>query len=202
MPLKLFLILILVFVAAGCGSASQDDIVFVSDGSVGDGSAGVGTTGFSGGSSGGTSGTTSETVEQTEGEEEIVVPPLSDPEVTADSSGFEVVEQSQGTAALSNRAIRSFLWKPEAERDGNVVVLVDPVGVVVVATGSSGSETLVDSGPSNDRGTTARGSVPGCRFGQNVIVEFFDSRGRIVPLVNGDYRVQIPDGCNRAEFTL
>ncbi|MCB0343830.1 MAG: hypothetical protein KDD66_01865 [Bdellovibrionales bacterium] len=182
MRLNFSVLALLLCFAAGCGSASQDDLVFVDDGSAAQTP----------------SGTTSAT-----SDDDIVVPPLPEPTAPVESSGFEVAEQTQGTTAgLSSSSISWFLWKPVSDSDGNVVVLVDPVGVTVVATGSAGAETLRDVGPSNDRGTTARGSVPGCRFGRNVIVEFYDSRGRIVPIVNGNYRVQVPDGCQRAEFRL
>ena len=96
--------------------------------------------------------------------------------------------------------MRRFLWKPDSERDGNLVVLVDPVGIRVEVFGSI-SETLDDFGPSNDRGTTARGSFPGCSYGTNIVVEFY--RGsQPVGFVDGRTRVTVPDGCQRLEFNL
>lgn len=102
---------------------------------------------------------------------------------------------------FSPETIRDFLWKPVAERDGNLVVLVDPVGITVVVQGAV-TETLVDFGPSNGRGSTARGSRPGGGYGGNIRVTFFDSEGRQVLLNDGRPEVIIPNGSDRVEFIL
>lgn len=190
MSFRKLLLAALLLAAAACGSAADENRNFIDDSTQSGNFPSVGTTSSNSGAD-----------EQTT---EIEVPPLPEVPTAADDSGFDVVEEStpSSSTALSNRAISWFLWKPVSDSNGNVVVLVDPPGVVVIATGSGGSERLTDYGPSNDRGTTARGSVPGCRFGQDVIVEFYDSQGRIVPLVNGAYRVRVPDGCERNEFRL
>lgn len=102
------------------------------------------------------------------------------------------------SAALT---MRRFLWKPSSERDGNLVVLVDPAGIRVEVFGSI-SETLNDFGPSNERGTTARGSFPGCSYGSNIQVRFYARSGRQMGFVNGVTTVRIPNGCDRVEFNL
>ena len=102
---------------------------------------------------------------------------------------------------FSPQIISNFLWKPVSERDGGLVVLVDPVGITVVVSGAV-SETLVDFGPSNGRGTTARSSRPGGAFGGNITVTFFDSEGRVVLLANGERQVIVPNGSERLEFQL
>lgn len=123
--------------------------------------------------------------------------------ITDQNTGVTTTTTSNSTSSASagGNIMRRFLWKQESERDGNVVVLVDPPGIRVEVFGSI-SETLTDFGPSNDRGTTARGSFPGCSYGSNIVVEFFNSRGQRVGFVNGQNNVNIPDGCSRVEFNL
>lgn len=95
--------------------------------------------------------------------------------------------------------IRDFLWKPVSESNGNLVVLVNPTNVRVEVSGAR-SETLRNQGPSNRRGTTARASAPGCAYGNNVTVRFFDSSGAAIPVITGGTSVTIPNGCSRVEF--
>ena len=106
-----------------------------------------------------------------------------------------------GDEPVSDLIIDNFLWKPVSEANGNLVVLVNPQGVQVLVTGAV-TETLTDFGPSNDRGTTARGGRPGCGYGSNIRVDFFDGEGRRVYIANGADSVSIPNGCDRVEFRL
>lgn len=92
-----------------------------------------------------------------------------------------------------------FIWKPVSERDGSLVVLIDPSGATPIVRGAI-TETLVDFGPSNGFGTTARGSKSGCSYGNNITVEFFDFAGRRIRRSNGDESVTVPAGCDRFEF--
>ncbi len=119
-----------------------------------------------------------------------------------DACGSELLQtcyQSiQPNEQFSTQTIRNFLWKPVSERDGNLVVLVDPVGITVIVNG----EPLPDFGPSNGRGTTARANRPGGAFGGNITVTFVDSQGRTVVLSNGERSVNIPNGAQRVEFIL
>ncbi|WKZ56567.1 MAG: hypothetical protein QY326_07505 [Bdellovibrionota bacterium] len=110
-------------------------------------------------------------------------------------------EPSGSDSSISSSLINDFLWKPVSESDGNLVVLVNPIGVRVEVTGAI-SETLADRGPSNGRGTTARARSPGCRFGDRVVVEFFDRSGRRILLEDGRRSVTVPRGCDRYEFKL
>jgi hypothetical protein len=105
---------------------------------------------------------------------------------------FEPVEE------ISSSVITSFLWKPESERNGNLVVLVNPFNVTVRVTGAI-TETLVNTGPSNGRGTTARANRPGCAYGSNVKVEFFDSQDRRILINNGNDSITVPSGCSRVD---
>jgi hypothetical protein len=99
--------------------------------------------------------------------------------------------------AISPKRIRDFLWKPISESNRNLAILVDPTLITVVVTGAV-SETLINTGPSNGRGTTARSAqFPGARFGSNVLVEFFDENGKRVLLNNGERSLIIPNGRDR-----
>ena len=102
---------------------------------------------------------------------------------------------------ISSSVIFDFLWKPQSERNGLLVVLVNPANVQVRVAGAI-SEDLLDSGPSNGRGTTARGRFSGCAYGTNVTVEFFDARNRKILIADGRESVTIPNGCDRVEFRL
>ena len=122
----------------------------------------------------------------------------SQSEVTNDDIDEPVTSNPGSSITFS---LRRFLWKPDSERDGNLVVLVDRERVRVEVFGSV-SETLVDFGPSNGRGSTARGSRPGGGYGGNIRVTFFDSEGRQVLLNDGRPEVIIPNGADRVEFIL
>jgi hypothetical protein len=170
------LLLALVVLAAlsittGCGSSSEDRD-FLAD---------AGTP-----SGGGTSG--SEGTGGSNSNETVDPPESSNPQPTP-----------KPTPAVSSSVVSRFIWKPESERDGKLVVLVNPTNVRVVVTGDI-SETLSNSGPSNGFGTTARGSFGGCSYGNSVLVEFFDSQGRRVLVSGGRSGITVPEGCKRAEF--
>lgn len=94
-------------------------------------------------------------------------------------------------------AVSNFLWKPVSERDGNLVVLLNPGGATIVVNGSL---TLTNTGPSNGRGTTARANRPGGAFGSNVRVEAFDSQGRPLVFPGGATSFTIANGSSRVEF--
>lgn len=122
---------------------------------------------------------------------------------SSDTSGSSSSTASSGPSAssVSSQHISDFLWKPASERNGNLVVLVNPSRVEIVVTGSI-SESLDDSGPSNGRGTTGRSNFSGCSFGDNITVEFFDTSGRRILVADGRSAVRIPRGCDRFEFRL
>jgi hypothetical protein len=104
-------------------------------------------------------------------------------------------------APVSRLVIDDFLWKPVSDSDGKLAVLVNPVGARIEVTGSV-SETLRPIGPGNGRGSTGRGSFPGCAFGNNVTVEIFDRAGARIKLKDGRDFVTVPFGCSRFEFKL
>ena len=120
----------------------------------------------------------------------------------ADGCGGEQLAACYGSievnVPVSPQTVTRFIWKPVAERDGNLVVLVDGFNITIEVRGAI-TQTLVDFGPSNGFGSTARASKPGCSFG-SAQVYFYDSSGRQVLLANGDEFVSIPNGCDRVEF--
>jgi len=123
-------------------------------------------------------------------------------DTNSDSDGSSQLPPPQEIKDISNLVIRNFLWKPRSERDGKLTVLVNPTNVRIEVTGAI-SETLINSGPSNGRGTTGRSTVnQGCNYGANISVEFFDSVGRRILVADGRTSVTIPNGCNRLEFVL
>ena len=127
--------------------------------------------------------------------ESVPIPTETPAEQNSQSGGIGIATGNDGVG----RVISDFLWKPESERDGNLVILVDPQGVRIVVTGRI-SEELTDFGPSNGRGTTARAVHSGCDFGSNVTVEFFSRSGTRMSVSDGRSSVNIPNGCNRLEF--
>lgn len=101
---------------------------------------------------------------------------------------------------ISDKTISWFLWKPSSERDGNLVILVDPEKIDVVVEKADGSRhTGHDFGPSNGRGTTSRFSKPGCWFGHNVKVYHYDREdgGSLVLTKSGARSKDLADGCKR-----
>ena len=122
----------------------------------------------------------------------------------ADSSstcGHNQLSSCYGALAEDNTVetggnVSNFLWKPVSERDGRLVVLLNPGRASVTANG----ETLTPSGPSNGRGTTVRGNRPGCAYGTNIRIEAFDSRGRVLLFPGDATSFTIDNGCNRVEF--
>lgn len=136
--------------------------------------------------SGGSSTATQD--EETETQPETVAPPAT------------ATPKPAPTPAVSTKVVSRFLWKPDSERNGNLVILASPTGLQVRVTGDI-SELLANTGPSNGYGTTARGSFPGCSYGKSIIVEFFDTAGKRVLIAGGGSSISVPDGCNRATFS-
>ena len=92
--------------------------------------------------------------------------------------------------------LTKFLWKPEADKDGKLVVLVSTYNAKVVVNG----ETLNNTGASNGYGSTARGTRNGCAYGANPRVRVYTSKDEIVLFPNGQAEYVIPNGCQRHQF--
>ncbi len=108
-------------------------------------------------------------------------------------SCYAALEDS--VAPITGGPVSEFLWKPASEKDGNLVVLLNPYSATVFVNG----QALQNTGASNGRGTTARATKSGCAFGSNITVEAVDSQGRVL-LFQGKTSLTIANGCNRVEF--
>lgn len=167
----------------GCGSATDDN------------------SSFSGGGAANDEATSSEEFAASSTSNASTTPVTTAP---APENGLQEVANEiipDPVQGVSSERIFNFLWKPESERNGLLVILVNPRDVTIRVTGSI-SETLANSGASNGRGTTARSSFSGCAFGNNVVVEFFDGAGRRILVRDGSRSVRIPSGCDRFEFVI
>ena len=91
--------------------------------------------------------------------------------------------------------VSNFLWKPEADKDGKLVVLLNPYDATIYVNG----EKLENTGPSNGRGTTARGKKPGCQYGR-ATVKVVEDTGLAVKFPDGNLSYTIANGCKRVEF--
>ncbi|MGI6523672.1 MAG: hypothetical protein ACOX2O_00020 [Bdellovibrionota bacterium] len=109
-------------------------------------------------------------------------------------NGNCLVELSNNSTRIAG-VISDFLWKPVAEKDGKLVVLLNPYGATIVVNG----ETLSDSGSGNGRGTIARGNKTGCAYGA-ARVRVYNANGDPLLFPNGSVEYTIPNGCNRYEF--
>ncbi|MCB0332131.1 MAG: hypothetical protein KDD55_01460 [Bdellovibrionales bacterium] len=121
--------------------------------------------------------------------------PKADSECQSDSllGCFAALEDS--ATPVTGGPVSDFIWKPSAEKDGNLVVLLNPSSATVFVNG----QALRNTGYSNGRGTTARANKSGCAFGSNITVEAVDSQGRAL-LFKGKTSLSIANGCNRVEF--
>ncbi len=105
-----------------------------------------------------------------------------------------LVGSGVGTEA-SDEVVSNFLWKPKADKDGKLVVLLNPSNVTIYVDG----EKLTNTGASNGRGTTARGKKEGCNYGKPTI-KVIDYAGKAVKFPDGKTSYVISDGCKRIEF--
>ena len=96
---------------------------------------------------------------------------------------------------ISPHTINYFLWKPNAERDNNLVILFNPSASRVTVNGAQ----LAASGPSNGRSSTFRASRPGCAF-RSATIKAWDREGRPLQWPGGKTEYVIPDGCQRVAF--
>jgi hypothetical protein len=91
--------------------------------------------------------------------------------------------------------VSQFLWKPNSDSDGNLVITFSPAAESVVVQG----ESLRSVGAGNGRASTFRASRPGCSYGNNVTVFITDSDGNRIVAPGGN-NVVVPTGCARFEI--
>jgi hypothetical protein len=103
----------------------------------------------------------------------------------------------------STRTIDRFLWKPEGEHTGKIVILVDKEDVQGVIVSSKGSERLDPPyrGDVDWAGSIMRGNQPGCWYGKNIKVEFLDKQQgeKLMKTALGAEFKGVADGCKRQE---
>lgn len=99
----------------------------------------------------------------------------------------------------STRIISRFLWKPEGEHTKKIVILVDPEDIRAVIKGSKGEERLAEPYPTNGYGSTIRGKQPGCWYGKDIKVYFYDKQQGDKPVktkMGADFK-GVDNGCKR-----
>ncbi len=113
----------------------------------------------------------------------------------------QLVEEALREPPATVGTITDFLWKPQSDAHsrspGTLAVLASACNAEVRVNGIA----LVDSGPSNGRCTTARGSEAGCTYGVNVKVEVIDrATGLPYAFPTGDPFYMVTNGCVREQF--
>jgi hypothetical protein len=110
-------------------------------------------------------------------------------------SCFKALDDSNEDNQTSSNVGCGFLWKPIAEKDGKLVVLVDECSVRVFVNG----QELRQAGASNGRCTTVRGDLPGCAYGE-ATVEIFDAFTSLPYVFKGGKTKLTINGCSRFEL--
>jgi hypothetical protein len=87
-----------------------------------------------------------------------------------------------------------FLWKPVADKDGKAVIHADRCNTRIFVNG----EEFQDAGSGNGRCSTARGSKPGCAYGQATIQVFDKTTGLPYEFPGGQTKLVV-NGCSRVE---
>ena len=125
---------------------------------------------------------------------ELKAKPAATPSNAVDSNSSYTSPDGSSGGGAGGTTIRDFLWKPTSDTNGKLVVLINPFRAKIVV---NGSESLVDKGPGNGRGTQGKGSRQGCAYGSNVKVQFFAGDGSLIPTSDGRDGIIVPDGCRR-----
>lgn len=89
----------------------------------------------------------------------------------------------------------NFLWKPQADKDGRLVIHVNACNVDIFVNG----ERLSDAGPGNGRCSTGRGTKPGCGYGRATVTVVDRESGLPLSFETGQTSLIIPSGCQRFE---
>ena len=92
---------------------------------------------------------------------------------------------------INSGPLSSFLWKPQADSDGNLAVHTGPYGTTVIINGVTG----VNQGPGNGYGSLARFPRPGCSYA-GAQIQVLDSQG-LPYTVGGKTTFSVPNPCGR-----
>ncbi len=87
-----------------------------------------------------------------------------------------------------------FLWKPVADKDGNLVIHAMPCNTRIVVNG----QELQDAGSGNGRCSTGRGNKPGCAYGRATVQVFDRDSGLPYEFADGSTKLVV-NGCDRVE---
>ena len=84
---------------------------------------------------------------------------------SSDACGSELISSCltalHESDPLTAGALSSFLWKPQADSDGNLAIHTGPYGTIVTVNGEVGT----NQGSGNGYGSLARFNKPGCSYG-------------------------------------
>jgi hypothetical protein len=125
----------------------------------------------------------------------VFEPPIKAEPEPVEPQDFPFDDDDIPEPTVPGGSVKDFLWKPESDKNGKLAVLAEPYGAEIWA----GNEKLVDYGSGNGRGTTGRGTKPGCSYGKNVRVRVIDPATRLPYTLGGKEVIIIPDGCQRFE---
>ena len=99
--------------------------------------------------------------------------------------------------AVSSQVVSDFLWKPNSDSDGNLVVLLKPSSTAkVTVNGEEGR----DGGVGNGGRAHARFNKPGCAYGPVATVKAYNSNDELLTWPNGASEYTVSTPCSRVEF--
>jgi len=114
---------------------------------------------------------------------------------SGDGCGSELVapclKALQESDPVTAGELNSFLWKPQADSDGNLAVHTGPSGTTVTINGEVG----INQGAGNGYGSLARFSKPGCAYGSPRIT--VRASNGLAYTVGGQTSFSVPAPCGR-----
>lgn len=99
---------------------------------------------------------------------------------------------------FSPLVINNFLWKPVSDNDGKLVIGVDEF-VTVKVIGALTETHPAERFAGFPYVSFIRYAKPGCSYGNNIRVEFYDQNGLRLKTGNGADHVTVASGCSRNE---
>ncbi|MBN8548749.1 MAG: hypothetical protein J0M12_05505 [Deltaproteobacteria bacterium] len=120
----------------------------------------------------------------------------------ADGCGGDILQSCYEAVPVpeefSPLVINNFLWKPVSDNDGRLVIGVDEFVTVKV------SGAITESHPAERYAgapyvTFIRYGRPGCSYGNNVRIDFYDQNGLRLKTGNGQDHITVASGCTRNE---
>ncbi len=119
-----------------------------------------------------------------------------------DGCGGAELEACYRTIAVpeefSQLVLKHFLWKPSSANDGNLVIGVDQF-VTVKVSGAKSETQKAERYAGAPYVSFVRFRYPGCEYGGNIKIEFFDELGLRLKTGSGAESVTVASGCSRDE---